>query len=65
MGQVQKWFLVRLRDPDCVIDLSQAVDDEFDDHKWTTLDAAAAEVWSIKRPVYEAMAKAFEDLVVS
>ena len=59
MGQVQRWFLVRLVDPERPIDLSQAVDDEFDAFEWTTLDELAAEIWVVKRPVYEELASYF------
>jgi len=59
MGQVQRWFLVRLVDPDRAIDLSQAEDDEFDAFEWTTLDELAATVWVVKRPIYEELAASF------
>lgn len=63
MGQVQRWFLVRLRDPARAIDLSQARDDEFDDHEWTTLSELAAKIWIVKRPIYEELAAHFDDHV--
>lgn len=57
-GQVQRWFLFRMRDPSRPIDLSRA-DDEFDDHRWTTLEALACEVWEVRRPIYEELARFF------
>ena len=59
MGQVQRWFLVRLVDPDRAIDLSEAEHDEFDAFEWTTLDELAARVWIVKRPIYEELATHF------
>lgn len=61
MGQVQRWFLVRLCDPDRPIDLSQAQDDEFDAFEWTTLEELAAKIWIVKRPIYEDLARHFAD----
>jgi putative (di)nucleoside polyphosphate hydrolase len=57
-GQVQKWFLFRLR-ADVPIDLSQAEHDEFDAHKWTRLEALAREVWQVRRHVYDELLEAF------
>ncbi len=59
-GQVQKWFLFRLR-PGARVDLSRATDPEFDDHKWTTLDALIDEVWIVRRDVYRQVADAFAE----
>jgi putative (di)nucleoside polyphosphate hydrolase len=64
-GQVQRWFLFRLRDDDRVVDLAQAADDEFDDHRWTTLDEVAREVWEVRRPIYEELARAFGPLLAA
>jgi putative (di)nucleoside polyphosphate hydrolase len=63
-GQVQKWFLFRLRDG-TEIDLSRAEAGEFDDHKWTTLRALAAEVWFVRRDVYEQLADAFAQNLIA
>jgi putative (di)nucleoside polyphosphate hydrolase len=63
MGQVQRWFLLRLKDPDRSIDLSEAEDDEFDAHKWTTADALAIEIWHVKRPIYEELVQHFGPLI--
>lgn len=65
MGQVQRWFLVRLLDPNRPIDLSEAEDDEFDAFEWTTLEQLAAKIWIVKRPIYEALARHFTELVGS
>ena len=57
-GQVQKWFLFRIKDG-VQIDLSRASDKEFDDHKWITMDDLIDEVWVVRRDVYRQVAEAF------
>ena len=57
-GQVQRWFLFRLL-AERAIDLSLASDPEFDDHRWTSLEAIAAEVWEVRRPIYEELRSFF------
>lgn len=59
-GQVQKWFLFRLRQG-ASVDLSRATDTEFDEYKWTSFDALIAEVWSVRRDVYQQVADAFAE----
>ena len=58
-GQVQRWFLVSLCDPDRPIDPAQASHDEFDAARWTKLSTVVDEVWEVKRPVYQQLLAAF------
>jgi putative (di)nucleoside polyphosphate hydrolase len=56
-GQVQKWFVVRLADPDAAIDLGQLdarkAQPEFRASAWMTPDAFLAGAAPFRRPVYE------------
>lgn len=58
-GQVQRWFLFRLREGSSV-DLSRAKDDEFVAHRWMPMDELVASVWRVRRPIYEELARHFE-----
>jgi putative (di)nucleoside polyphosphate hydrolase len=58
-GQVQRWFLFRLRDGKS-IDLTHAEDDEFAAHRWMPMRQLIDEVWAIRRPIYEEVAAYFE-----
>lgn len=58
-GQVQRWFLFRLR-PESSVDLSRAKDDEFVAHRFMPMAELLASVWSIRRPIYEELARHFE-----
>ena len=60
-GQVQKWFLFRLRDENQVIDPSVAPAREFDAFKWTTLEALAEETWPVRRHIYQELARHFAE----
>jgi len=58
-GQVQKWFLLRLRDDAADFDPAQVANVEFDGGRWMTLSELAEIVWEPKRPVYEDLVTAF------
>jgi len=59
-GQAQKWFIVRAREgvePDPVAAAHRhGHDPEFSDHKWIPMPELVAEVWEVKRPIYERLA---------
>ena len=58
-GQVQRWFLFCIR-PGKVIDLALAHDDEFTAHRWAPMRHIIDEVWEVRRPIYEEIARYFE-----
>jgi putative (di)nucleoside polyphosphate hydrolase len=57
-GQAQKWFLFRLR-AGVTVDLAQAKSREFSAFRWQRLEALAREVWEVRRPIYEELARYF------
>jgi putative (di)nucleoside polyphosphate hydrolase len=57
-GQVQRWFLFRIR-PGATIDVDRA-DDEFAAHRWMPMEQLVREVWPVRRPIYEQIASYFE-----
>jgi putative (di)nucleoside polyphosphate hydrolase len=57
-GQAQKWFLFRLREG-AAVDLAAAESREFSAYRWQRLDALAREVWEVRRPIYEELARYF------
>jgi putative (di)nucleoside polyphosphate hydrolase len=61
-GQVQKWFLFRLRDG-ASPQLPQAESQEFSSYEWVDIDEAVARIVDFKRPVYAAVAEAFLPLL--
>ncbi len=58
-GQVQRWFLFRIR-PDVTIDLADAVDDEFGDHRWMSMSELTRIVWEVRRPIYTELGRHFD-----
>ena len=58
-GQVQRWFLFRLRSG-IAIDLSRATDDEFIAQRWMPMSELVSCVWSVRKPIYEELARHFE-----
>lgn len=52
-GQVQRWFLVQLQDPDRGVDPAAASHDEFDAARWTDLETVVEEVWPVRRVIYD------------
>jgi len=62
-GQVQKWFLYRFLGTDGDIDLAAQAGGggEFRDFRWMDLAELAEDVWEVKRPVYRALASAWQE----
>ena len=58
-GQVQKWFLLRLKDPHRKIDLSSAKTREFRSCEWIPLSELANTTWEVRKPIYEELAAHF------
>jgi len=61
-GQTQKWFLLRFRGKDSVIDL-KAKDEEFARWKWSGPDQVLDDIVPFKREVYEKVIGHFRDLL--
>ncbi len=59
VGQKQRWFALRFLGAATDIDLAAEAKPEFDEWRWTTLAEVPGLVIPWKRPVYEAVAKAF------
>ena len=57
-GQVQYWYLFRVRDPSVAPDLPE--DGEFRDWRWMAISDLAPSVVAFRRPVYERLARYFE-----
>ncbi|MBW2455642.1 MAG: NUDIX domain-containing protein [Deltaproteobacteria bacterium] len=57
-GQVQKFFLFRLR-TSATVKLDRAAARELDDHHWTTLVELAESTWSVRRATYLELAAHF------
>jgi putative (di)nucleoside polyphosphate hydrolase len=61
-GQRQRWFAMRFTGPESEIDVTRATPEapqEFDAWRWERLDRVAGLVVPFRRPVYEAVARAF------
>jgi len=60
-GQVQKWFLYRFLGTDDDIDLAPPAGErqEFAAFRWITLADLVTEVWEVRRPIYQALLKAW------
>jgi len=59
IGQKQRWFLLRLSDPEADFDLRRTAEPEFDQWRWAPWWEPVREVIYFKRPVY---AKALTEL---
>jgi putative (di)nucleoside polyphosphate hydrolase len=62
-GQVQKWFLYRFLGSDEDIDLTPPKGErkEFRAFRWMDLSELAEEMWEVKRPIYRALVKEWEE----
>lgn len=58
-GQVQKWFLFRLKSPESAIQLEQGKMTEFSRWKWMTLKELAAVTIPFRRSIYTHLAEGF------
>lgn len=58
-GQVQKFFAYRYVGTDDRIREVFEKSQEFSDWKWTSLSGLIDETWEVRRPVYEAVSRAF------
>lgn len=58
-GQKQAWFAFRFDGEDSDFDLAAHAEPEFEAWRWGYLEEAPALIVPFKRPVYEAVAKAF------
>lgn len=63
-GQVQRWFLLRFLGHDRDIDLAAGPGGrpEFSAYRWVTFDELAEMVWEVRRPIYRALADAWDGL---
>ena len=59
-GQRQKWFALRFDGTDDDIRLDRHAKPEFDAWRWTLIGTAVLQVVAWKRPVYQAVADAFD-----
>lgn len=62
-GQAQKFFAFRFRGTDGDLDRRIEASSEFGDWKWIKMTDLVTEAWEVRKPVYEAVAAAFEDLL--
>lgn len=60
LGQVQKWFLVRLTGTPDAVTLDP---EEAEAAEWVTLVEAAGRCWPVKRPIYERLAADWDAVV--
>ncbi|MFW6413417.1 MAG: RNA pyrophosphohydrolase [Oceanicaulis sp.] len=60
-GQKQRWFAYRFIGTDAAFDLRAVPPQEFDTFRWERLEKTPALVIPWKRPVYDAVARAFAD----
>lgn len=63
-GQVQKWFLLRLKDGEDATTVATAIpsdegSSEFAYARWTTLSELAEETWFVRRGIYRRLSKDF------
>ncbi len=65
IGQKQKWFLLRLANPDALVDLQANNDPEFDSWAWVSYWYPLRQVVAFKRRVYVMALKEFAKLVLS
>jgi putative (di)nucleoside polyphosphate hydrolase len=52
IGQKQRWFLLRLREPDVTFNFAHTTEPEFDQWRWAPYWEPVREVIFFKRPVY-------------
>ena len=65
LGQKQKWFLLKLIQPDSCIDLAATEDPEFDDWRWVSYWYPLSKVIAFKRQVYLRAMREFAPVVLS
>ncbi len=63
LGQVQRWYLLRLLPGAPGPDLARAKDREFSAFRWVTLDEAAEAAVGFRQPVYRRLLAEFGPLV--
>ena len=61
-GQTQKWFLLRFKGEDGIIDL-KAKDEEFARWRWSTPDQVLADIVPFKRDVYRQVIGHFREIL--
>jgi RNase P/RNase MRP subunit POP5 len=63
LGQVQKWFFVRVKD-DVTITLKPTLsqEQEFVAYQWLSLDELVEKTWEIRRPIYRKLAQYLGEL---
>ncbi len=61
-GQAQKWFAMRFLGTDSEINL-KLFDEEFSEWRWLSSAELLAIVIAFKRPIYEKVFEAFDDLI--
>ena len=52
IGQKQRWFLLRLKEPEVAFDFGRTTEPEFDSWRWSPYWEPVKEVIYFKRPVY-------------
>lgn len=52
IGQKQRWFLLRLKEPDVMFNFARTAEPEFDQWRWASYWEPVREVIYFKRPVY-------------
>lgn len=65
IGQKQKWFLLRLANPDAVVNLNANGDPEFDAWSWVSYWYPLREVVTFKRRVYVMALKEFAKVALA
>lgn len=65
IGQKQKWFLLRLVNPDAKVDLQHNDDPEFDSWAWVSYWFPLKQVVTFKRRVYVMALKEFAKIVLT
>ncbi len=64
-GQVQKWFLFRVKDDNVKPSLSKAESPEFVNWRWAELDEIVDKMVYFKKPVYEKVARWVKEVLAS
>jgi putative (di)nucleoside polyphosphate hydrolase len=66
LGQVHRWFFLKIQ-PETIIDLTKAADQEFMNWRWSTFDSLLLELLEtggMKRDVYTTLARFFNEHIV-
>lgn len=63
IGQKQKWLIVKYLKDDNTVDISKAIEKEFNDYKWVTITEAIELIWKPKKAIYRRLAQRYKELL--